>query len=142
MSLEENKAFTRRLYDEMLGKKNEAILDEVLDSNFVDHSPFPGQDPGIEGTKKGMREFLNAFPDLSYDMEFQVSEGDMVVSRLTVRGTHKGEMAGIPPTGKQISMKGIDAFRVKDGKIVERWGNFDDLGMMQQLGAVPAPGQQ
>ena len=90
-----------------------------------------------------MMGFFTAFPDLHMKIEDQIAEGDMVASRLTVHGTHKGEFMGMPPTGKQITITGTDIVHIKDGKAVERWGNFDDLGMMQQLGVIPpSPAEQ
>jgi predicted ester cyclase len=82
-----------------------------------------------------------AFPNLEVTVEDQVAEGDRVVTRWITRGTHKGEFQGIPPTGRQVAITGITIFLVADDKLLEGWSNADMLGMLQQLGAVPEPGQ-
>ena len=129
------------MYEELINKRNLAALEELTATNLVDHNRFPGQAPGLEGVKQAFTMMTTAFPDLHFTVEDQIAQGDRVVSRLTMRGTHKGDFQGIPATGKQATVTGIDIFRIVGGKVVERWGNFDDLGMMQQLGVVPAPGQ-
>ncbi len=88
-----------------------------------------------------MTAVLAAFPDLHVTPEDVIAEGDSVVARLTSRGTHQGEFQGIPPTGKQITLTGIEVFRIADGTIAERWGEFDFLGLLQQLGVIPSPAQ-
>ncbi len=85
--------------------------------------------------------YRSAFPDLQATVEDQVAEGDKVASRFTFRGTHRGELAGIPPTGNQVEVTGIVISRIEGGKGAEDWSNYDALGMMQQLGVVPPPGQ-
>ena len=82
-----------------------------------------------------------AFPDFHHTVEDLVAEGDKVVPRLTLRGTHQGDFQGLPPTGKQVTFSGINVMRLEDGKIVEHWSIGDTLGMLQQLGAIPAPVQ-
>ena len=96
-------------------------------------------DRGPEDVKRFMGEFRSAFPDFHTTIEDQIAEGDRVATRWTMRGTHEGEFRGIPATGNQISVTGIGIFRFSDGKVVESWDNFDQLGMMQQLGVVPSP---
>jgi predicted ester cyclase len=96
--------------------------------------------------KQVVSQFRTTFPDLHYTVELQVAEGDMVVTRVTARGTHTGEyrgltFKGIPPTGKQVTWTETQIFRIADGKIVEQWSNEDDLGRLQQVGALPTPGQ-
>ena len=139
--LAENKAMTSRFYEKVLNKHNPNAMEEFVATNFVDHNPNPGQGPGLEGLKQQFVMFFTAFPDMHITVEDQIAEGDKVVSRLSVRATHKGDFMHIPATGKQITITGIDIVHIKDGKAVERWGNFDDLGMMQQLGVMPAPEQ-
>jgi len=142
MSTEENKAVARRAYDAFnqgLRTGNLAALDEVIAANMVDHNPAPGQGPGLEGAKQVFTQFFAAFPDLQFTVEDMIAEGDKVASRITARGTHKGDFQGIPATGKQVMQTGIDILRIAGGKVVERWGQFDDLGMLQQLGVVPPP---
>lgn len=139
MSVEENKTRVRQIY-EAISKGDLMALDHLLTADFVDHNPDPGQAPGLEGVKQGFAMFRTAFPDFQITLEDMIAEGDKVATRVTGRGTHKGEFQGIPPTGKQVTVAGIDIIRCAGGKCVERWGAFDNLGMMQQLGVVPPPG--
>ena len=139
MSAEENKAIARRAY-EIFSSGNLEALQEVIAPDLVDHNAAPGQAPGIEGTRQVLGMLRAAFPDLRLTPEDLIAEGDRVVARLMVTGTHQGEFQGLPPTGKQVTMSGIEIVRLAGGKAVERWGEFDILGLLQQLGAVPAPG--
>jgi len=113
----------------------------VLTPDTIDHNPSPGQGPGLEGVKQVFKEFVAAFPDFQLTVEDMIAEGDKVASRLTLRATHRGEFQGVPATGKQVTQTGIDIVRIAGGKVVERWSEFDNLGLLQQLGAVPQPGQ-
>jgi steroid delta-isomerase-like uncharacterized protein len=145
MSTEANKAVARRTYETFntaVRTGNFGALEEVLAANTVDHNPTPGQAPGLEGVKQVFGMFRTAFPDLRFTVEDIIAEGDKVVSRITAHGTHKGDFQGIPPTGKQTTQTGIDILRIAGGKVVERWGEFDNLGLMQQIGVVPPPPEQ
>jgi len=141
MSAEENKRIVRRLFEEVMNRGNLALLDELVAPDYVDHDPAnpPDLPPGREGLKQLISGYRAAFPDMQMTIEEQVAEGDKVVTRWTTRGTHKGELMGIAPTGKQATVTGIFIDRVKNGKLVESWANWDTLGMLQQLGAVPEP---
>ena len=141
MSEAENKTIARRFNEDVWGKGDQAALEELLDPNFEDHDALPGQPPGREGHAQILAAFRSAFPDLNVTTEDIVAEGDKVVSRWTARGTHQGELLGIAPTGNGVTIKGIDVLRVAEGRIVERWAQFNDLEMMQQLGVVPPPEQ-
>lgn len=142
MSTKKNKALYRYFIDEVVNKGNLAVLDEYGAIDMVDHNqPGPDIAPGLEGVKQVFTMFRTAFPNLNFTVEDQIAEGDKVVSRVTVRGTHKGEFMGIAPTGKQVTVELIDIHHITGGKVVERWGIVDMLGMMQQLGVVPPPGQ-
>jgi steroid delta-isomerase-like uncharacterized protein len=141
MSEAENKTLARRFNEDVWGRGDHAALEELLDPDFVDHDALPGQPPGREGHKQILAAFRSAFPDLNVTTEDIVAEGDKVVSRWTARGTHQGELLGIAPTGNGVTIKGIDVLRVAEGRIVERWAQFNDLEMMQQLGVVPPPEQ-
>ena len=141
MSTEDNKAAVRRFYEEVINKKNLAAIDEFIDPHGIDHALPPGMPGGIEGSKQFIGMYLTAFPDLHFTVEDMIAEGDRVVSRLTTRGTHKGALMGIPPTGKQVTITGIDINRIVGGKSVEHWLEMDTMGMMQQIGVIPAPGQ-
>jgi steroid delta-isomerase-like uncharacterized protein len=140
MSTEANKAAYRRLIEEVFNRGNLAVVDELVAADAVDHSGMPGRPEGAEGVKWAARMFRTAFPDLHFTVEDQVAEDDRLVNRFTVRGTHRGEFMGIPPTGRQVTVGGIDLIRVRDGRAVEHWVHMDMLGLMQQLGVIPAPG--
>jgi steroid delta-isomerase-like uncharacterized protein len=134
---EENKDLARRSWDLL---ENPDILDEVYVTDLVWHEP--DQDiQGLEEAKQFVSMYKTAFPDLSATVEDVIAEGDKVVTRYTVRGTHQGEIEEFgPPTGRQVEIKGITIHRVEDGKIVEEWERYDNLSVLQQLGL--APGQQ
>jgi steroid delta-isomerase-like uncharacterized protein len=134
---EENKTIARRFNEEVWGRGDEAALEELLDPDFVDHDALPGQSPDREGHRQILAAFRSAFPDLSVTTEDVVAEGDKVVSRWTARGTHQGDLMGIAPTGNGVTIKGIDVLRIAEGRISERWSQFNDLEVMQQLGAIP-----
>ncbi len=114
-----------------------ALLDERLAPNAVDHNPTPGQAPGRDGIKKAFAEFRQAFPDMHMRVEDMLADGDKVACRIVSRMTHRGEFRGIRATGKAVTLTGIDILRIEHGMLVERWGEFDNLGFLQQLGAVP-----
>jgi len=135
-----NQAIVRRYIDEVWNQRNLAVLDEIMAADSVSHDMAPGMQAGIEGLKQGIQMYLNAFPDLHFTVELEIAQGDLVATRWTSRGTHRGELMGIPPTGKTVTVTGIDINRIAGGKLVEHWGNYDMLGMLQQLGVVPMPG--
>ena len=135
---EENKALTRRSIEEIWNKGNLAVADELIAANSVTHDPAtPNPGSGPEATKQQASMYRTAFPDLHITIEDQVAEGDQVVTRWTARGTHRGDLMGIAPTGKQMTITGINITRIAGGKAQEGWTNWDTIGMMQQLGAVP-----
>ena len=137
MSTEENKALIRRFFEEAWGKGNLAVADELLAADFVLHAPPPGVAPDLEGYKQWVSMTCAGLADRQSTVEDQIAEGDKVVTRWTYRGTHKGELMGIAPTGKQVMVTGICIERIVGGKIVKEWSEKDNLGMMQQLGVVP-----
>ena len=137
MTLEENKAKFRLVYEEILNKGNIALFDELCAPNFVKHALQPGTDYGIEGSKQSVVMLRTAFPDIIYTVEDLIAEGDKVVARWTAQGTHTGEFMGIPPTNKPVRFSGIEIIRVVDGQAVEEWEELDRLGLMTQLGAIP-----
>ena len=136
MSTETNKAITRQLVD-AINTDNEAAFLEVLVPDVVDHYSLPGLPPGREGWNMNRKILRAAFPDCHWQEEDLFAEGDRVVVRATLRGTHLGDFLGIPPTGNAITVSNIHIVRIADGKIVEHWGHGDDMGMMRQLGALP-----
>ena len=141
MSLEENKACVRQLYEKVFNRKNLAAIDDYFAADVIDHSLPPGVPGGSEGVKLTIGMFVGAFPDMHLTVEDLIAEGDMVVARWTLRGTHQGASLGMPPTGKQFAMPGVSIVRLSDGKSVEQWVVHDQLGMLQQLGLIPAPAQ-
>jgi len=140
MSVEENKVLARRFYEE-LNKRNLGVLDELCAANYVDHHPGGVEIHGPEELRQMMTGFFTAFPDLRFTVEDLIAEGDKVVARWTSQWTHRGDLQGIAPTGKEGATTGIAILRIVGGKLVEEWAQMDMLGMMQQIGAIPAPGQ-
>jgi steroid delta-isomerase-like uncharacterized protein len=127
------------MYEECFNKGDLSMVDDVISENFVSRTPNPGGlPPDREGFKQTVNLLRSGFPDLNMTVDGMVAEGDTVAARVTARGTHTNEFMGIPPTGKQVTMTGMDFVRFENGKVVERWGAWDQLGMMQQLGVIPA----
>jgi steroid delta-isomerase-like uncharacterized protein len=140
---EENKALARRFLEEAFNKGNLGVADEIVASDYVLHDPaIPEEVSGPEGVKQFVQMYRSAFPDTHITVEDQIAEGDDVVTRWTGRGTHQGELFGIPPSGNQVEISGITGDRFSGGKGVESWTNYDSLGLMQQIGAIPEPGQE
>jgi steroid delta-isomerase-like uncharacterized protein len=139
MSVEENKAIFRRYVEEVGNNGNLDLADEIFD-RYRAHQPDDSVlERGPEDVRRFIGEFRTAFPDVHTDIEDMIAEGDKVVTRWRMRGTHEGEFRGIAPTGREMEITGIGIFRFSGGKVVESWDNFDQLGMLQQLGAVPTP---
>ncbi len=138
MSIEDNKALVRR-WIEALNQKNLAAFDELCAPDFVHHSPSTTVQ-GLETYKQAISGEFTAFPDMRFTIEDILAEGDTVAVRLTGHGTHQGNLQGIPPTGKQATIPGMTIYRIADGKLVEQWESLDDLGLLQQLGVIPAMG--
>jgi predicted ester cyclase len=114
------------------------VAEEIVAGDFVDHTNPPGLQHGLESHKQIVTILRTAFPDVHWEYEEPIAEGDKVAVRVTMHGTHQGEFFGIPPTGKQVRVSGIHIMRFANGELVEHWGNTDDLGMMHQLGVAPA----
>jgi len=138
--LEANKAIARRLYEEAVNPKNLDVIDEIFATDFVGRPAGNPDVHGPEGVKQFFAMLFDPFPDIHATVEDMFAERDKVVCRVTYFGTHQGELMGIPPTEKQVTLTGIVIFRIADGKIVEDWGVADFLGMMQQVGVI-APGR-
>ncbi len=141
MSIEENKAIVRRFFEEGPSTGDLAAVDKLLSQNFSLHTPLPSA-PGIRGMNDIITACRAAFEHLNVTVEDMVAEGDKVAARFIARGVHKGSFMNLPPTGKPITMTGIEIFRIEDGKIAELWGEANLLGLMVQLGIVPSFGQQ
>ncbi len=138
MSAEENKALLRRYIEEVWNQGKLDVIDEILAADYILHFPA-GDIRGPEGYKQFVIMYRTAFPDIQFTVDDQIAEGDKVVTRFTITGTHKGEFMGIPPTGVQVTVTGIVFDRNAGGKILEGWANNDALGMLQQLGMELKP---
>ena len=135
---EENKAVMRRFYEEFVNAGNLAVADEIVapDCPLYFGSMFMGTGP--EAFKQTRAMMYAGCPDLRWTIEETIDEGDKVAERLRARGTHEGELMGVSPTGKRVEFQGISTVRIREGKIAENRGMPDMLGLLQQLGAVPA----
>ncbi len=144
MSAETNKAVSRRFFEEVFSKGDLGPINEMFAPNYRALGPgaLPGLPEGPEAVRQSVQFYRKAFPDTHFVIDEQVAEGDRVVTRWTAHGTQKGEMPGIPVTGRKAEVSGMQVDRFRNGKIVETWTVFDQLGMMQQLGAVPSAGQR
>ena len=138
--VERNKAVIRRFVDEVQNKKSEDAFDELNDPAFVNLSSPPGVPSDRNGSKAYLFGFLNAFPDSTWTIDDMIAEGDQVVTKKTLRGTHTGPLGELPPTGRSVTLQFVDIMRVRDGRIVEHWLSMDQLSFMQQLGVIPTQG--
>lgn len=142
MSTEQNKEIVRQMVEEIFNRGNLSRADEFLAPDFIEREELP---PGISRDREGVKQLTamlrSAFPDFHATIDDMIAEGDKVVIRQTFSGTHKGEFMGVPPTGRSISIGVLDIIRIDGGKFVEHWGQMDNMGLMQQLGAIPEPGQ-
>ena len=137
---ETNKALVRRAVEDVWNGGDFAAVDALVTRDVLIHASSPGNDiHGPEGIRQFYGALREAFPDIHFTIEDQVAEGDRVVTRWTARATHTGAFQGIPPTGRQISLAGIDIDRIVSGKVVECWPVADELGLLQQLGALSPP---
>ena len=133
MSGETNKVLARRIPLEAYNQGNIAVFDEVVAETIADHFPAPGFPAGREGYKLFVPALRTAFPDLQATLDLEIADGEKVVHRLTVRGTHKGEFQGIPATDKRVMWTETHILRFANGVVVEHWGNADQSGLMMQL---------
>lgn len=135
----ENIAVVRKFFEVGPSKGDLAAADAILAPEFSLHTPLPTPGPGIDAMNNVITACRAAFHGLHVTIDDIMADGDKVTARFTARGIHKGEFMGLPPTGKAITMTGIEIFRVKDGKITELWGEANLMGLMQQLGILPVP---
>ena len=137
---EANKDIVRRFIDEIWNAGEVDSIDQFIAADHIDHDPAQ---VGSSGGRTGARDFIvtyrTAFPDAHITIDELIAEGDLVVSRWHATGTHQGELMGIPGSGKAINITGIGIDRIADGLIAESWGNWDTLGLLGQIGAIPAP---
>jgi steroid delta-isomerase-like uncharacterized protein len=139
MSAESNKALSRRLLEEAFNAGNIDVVDELVTTDVVNHdAALPEAMIGPDAAKASIRGYRTAFPDLRITIEEQIADDQGVATRWSAKGTHEGELMGMAPTGKQATVTGITIDRIVDGRIAESWTNWDTLGMLQQLGVVPA----
>jgi steroid delta-isomerase-like uncharacterized protein len=141
MSAEQNKATSRRWYIDMFSEGRPEVADQICTADYLNVDPYapPGGWPrGPEGSKAVLATYRTAFPDLQFTVEDQVAEGDKVVTRWTARGTNTGPLPTVPATGRSAVVTGISVERYVDGKIAESRVNWDFMGMLQQLGVIPA----
>ncbi len=137
MSTETNKATVRRMIDQVWNKRRVDLIEEFYAEDYVGHNPGVPPTNGLEAAKAETAMGLNAFPDLKLSIDDAIAEGDQVAARWTMRGTHQGELYGIPATGKQVTQEGAVVYRLVNARIAELWFYPDNLGLMQQLGVVP-----
>ena len=134
----DNKEIDRLLFEEPW-TGNLGVIDQYVDASYIGNDPSqPEPLRGPQAFKDFVQTYLSAFPDARITVDQQIAEGDFVATRWTGRGTHEGELFGIAPTRKQVTVTGLTLSKFKNGKLVESWDNWDTLGMLQQLGAVPA----
>jgi len=139
---EQNKNVVRRLFEEVWNKGQVSVADELFTPNYNHHdSSTPDVGRGPESEKKRVTLYRNAFPDMRLTIDEILAEGETVVARWSCRGTHKGDLNGIAPTGKQFNITGVSIARFTNGKMFEGHVNWDALGLMQQLGVVPELGK-
>ena len=141
MSTEQNIAAVRRFW-EGFNAHNLNVWDEVCTTDFINHDPgLPTPDADLPTLKQTIGGLLAAFPDMTSSEEDLIAAGDKVVVRRTLRGTHKGEFMGVAATGKEMAFTGVWLAHLSDGKLKEQWVYFDTLGLLRQMGAIPAPEQ-
>ncbi len=135
---DQNKAIVRRLFEELWNKGNLSVADQLFSPNYAHHDPStPDFGRGPESERKRATLYRTAFPDLQLTIEDIIAEGETVMARWSCRGTHKGDLSGIAPTGKQFTISGVTIARLTNGKLAEGYVNWDALGLMQQLGVAP-----
>jgi steroid delta-isomerase-like uncharacterized protein len=130
---------SRRVFEDIWNNKKLNVVDELMAASYVHHDPQSTVViSGIDGYKQFVEHYLRAFPDLHFTIEDEFGDEQTIVSRWTATGTHRGDLPGIPRTGRPISITGMTIARVRNVRFIESWSNWDTLGLMQQLGAVPA----
>jgi len=131
---ERNKALIRRLFDEVLNAGNFGLLDQLIGASYVEHNPVANQAAGAAGVRDRILQLRAAFPDLRFSLQELIGEDAIVAARYRWQGTHTGLFLGITPTGRRLSVRGMDFYRLEDGRVVEHWDVVDEFGMLTQLG--------
>jgi len=129
---------SRRIFEDVWNRKNLTAIDDLMSADYIHHDAGTIAASGIDGYRQFVTSYLNAFPDARFTIDAAFTDGQNEITRWTVSGTHEGELAGIPRTGRRFSVTGISIARIVNGRIAESWNNWDALGLMQQLGVVPA----
>jgi steroid delta-isomerase-like uncharacterized protein len=137
MATENPTKLNERFYEEVFRRRNVNAIDDLLTDDFVEHTPAPGQDTGRQGAKDFIGAMLQAFPDLDFQIEEQIAQGDTVATVSRMQGTHREDFMGIPATGKKVSVEVMDMGRVREGQFCDHWGLADMGGLMAQLGVAP-----
>jgi predicted ester cyclase len=122
--------------EDALARGDEAVLDELMAADLVDHNPFPGQGPGLQGYKECQRGVRAAFTDASRRADIIVADGDLVVAHWSATATHAGDFMGVVATGRRVEVTGFDMFRMRDGRGVEIWTEFNGIGVLAQIGGL------
>jgi predicted ester cyclase len=136
---EDIKAIGRRIAEEVYNQGRVEVIDEIVSPDIREHGSLPpGVPPGREGLKAIIRALRSAFPDVKYSVDLQVAEGDLLANKVTGTGTMKGDLWGMKATGKKATWTESHFVRIKNGQMVDHWGDVDQLGMLQQLGLAPA----
>jgi len=138
-TIEQNKKTVTEFIAALFTRGDLTAADDYLTEDFLDHDPPFDQSADREGMRSASAMMRAALPDWHSDVGLLVGEGDLVVEQFTASGTLVGPLMGVPGDGRRIELKGINIFRLRDGRIVERWGRLDTLGVLRQLGLVPGP---
>lgn len=136
MSAEDLKKLNNHFYDEVFRRRHLEAVDELLTDDFVEHTPAPGQATDRQGAKDFIGQMLQAFPDLNFEVENQIAEGDTVAAVVTMTGTHNSDFLGVPATGRRVSVAVMDTGRVREGRFTDHWGLVDVPELMAQLGVA------
>lgn len=136
MTSEENKKFMTYFIEEVINNKNLNAANDLVAENFIEHLPFPGQEPGREGLKFTLQSMFTGFPDMNWTVQEQIAEGEKVVTRFSWTGTHKGNFMGVPPTDKTVEVWGVVIDVVRNGLFTESRIIMDTIGLLQQLGVI------
>jgi steroid delta-isomerase-like uncharacterized protein len=139
MSVQDNKTVVGRYYEEVFNQRKTGLIGRLAVEDYIEHDPFPGQGNGRADLQARVQTILAAFAPLRFRVEHLVAEDDQVVAHWSQSGTHTGAFLGIPPTGRQYTISGIDIHKLRDGRMAEHWHMVDLYGLLQQLGAIPAP---
>jgi len=131
---ERNKALIRRLFDEVLNAGNYGLLDQLIGASYVEHNPVANQAAGAAGVRDRILQLRAAFPDLRFSLQELIGEDAIVAARYRWQGTHEGLFLGIAPTRRRLSVRGMDFYRLEDGRVIEHWDVVDEFGMLTQLG--------